>query len=238
MDFGVILDLETTGLDPKQDQIIELAVLEFGVEEGQRPSVVRSYGSLQDPGIPLSADVTRITGLTDQMVKGQAIDWAIVTGILARASIVIAHNAEFDRGFLRASGKLAGLKLHWGCSLRHIDWKKHGFGSGALTYLAADHGFVNPFPHRALFDCATTFKLMAPHLDELIERSYEREFLVRAVGSPFESKDALKARGYRWDAEARVWTKVVPESALQDERAFLAEKVYLGEPRHAEMEIA
>src|SRR5262249_24853331 len=141
---------------------------------------------------------------------------------------------SFDRAFLEASNELGALTPHWACSMRHIDWKKHNCGALALNYLAADNGFVNPFAHRAVFDCATTFRMIASHLDELITRSYEREYVVRAVGSPFETKDLLRQRGYRWDPEARCWTRVLGEGALAEERVFLAEQIYRGGGSHHE----
>ena len=235
MDYGVIVDLETTGLDSSKDQIMEIGLIEFGVEGEAAPVITRCYGALQDPGVSISEEVLRITGLTEASLKGQTIDWKIVRSFFEKSSLVIAHNADFDRGFLEASGKIADLSLHWACSMRHINWHKHRFTSLSLNYLAADHGFVNPFAHRAIFDCATTFRVIAPHLQELIQRSYEREFTIKAVGSPFESKDVLKQRGYRWDQQDRCWHRVVAASELEDERHFLAESVYRGDPRHQEI---
>lgn len=235
MDFGIIVDLETTGLDPQADAIMEIGLLEFGVEGDEPPRVTRTYGALQDPGRPVAEEVLRITGMTQAHLTGQQIDWDVVRGFFQRASIVIAHNADFDRRFLEKSGKLAGLTPHWACSMRHIDWQRHNHKTLSLNYLAADHGFVNPFAHRAIFDCATTFRLITPYLKELIIRSYEREYVIKAVYSPFESKDVLRLRGYRWDPEERVWGKVIGETALADERKFLAEQVYRGEPKHREI---
>lgn len=226
MDYGVILDLETTGIDPQNDRIIEIALLEFGVEADKDPVISRSFSAVEDPGIPVSDEILKITGVTREILAGQKIDWDYVRAFLAKTSIVIAHNAEFDRAFLDKSGELKDLNLHWGCSRKHIDWKKHNFRTTALNYLAADHGFVNPFAHRALFDCATTFRIVSPYLPELIARSYEREFKIRAVYAPFESKDVLKQRGYYWNQDARVWERVVSESQLEGERCFLGAEVY------------
>ncbi len=237
MDYGLILDLETTGLDPQNDRIMEIGLLEFGVETDAAPFITRMYGALQDPGVEVSAEVQKITGITPASLVGQTIDWDLVRSYLAKAAIVVAHNADFDRRFLEASGQLGGLKPHWGCSMRHVDWRGHGFNTLSLNYLAADHGFVNAFAHRALFDCATTFRLVAPYLQELMQRSYEREYLIKAVSSPFESKDVLRLRGYRWDADERCWNRLVAETGLEAERTFLTEQVYKGKPRHREEEI-
>ncbi|MCX6110726.1 MAG: 3'-5' exonuclease [Proteobacteria bacterium] len=236
MNFGLIVDVETTGLDPVADKIIEIGLLEFCWDEAVAPRVTRSYGSLHDPERPISADIIRITGLSDAVLAKQAINWEVVRDFFRRTSVVIAHNADFDRSFLLNSGQLDGLDRPWACSLRHIDWRRLHCGNLGLNYLAADHGFVNPFAHQALFDCATTFRLVAPHLSELLQRSSEKEYLVKAVGSPFESKDLLKQRGYRWDAQERVWSRVLGESALVEERQFLQEHVYKGRGSHHEQE--
>jgi DNA polymerase-3 subunit epsilon len=73
-------------------------------------------------------------------------------------------------------------------------------------------------------------------LPELVSSSHEPEIEISAVGSPFESKDILKANGYRWDAERRVWKKRVLSPRLEVEREFLAADVYKGTTRHIEEE--
>lgn len=237
MDFGLIVDVETTGLDPATDKIIELGFVEFMVESGGTPAIINSYGAVEDPGCEISTEITKITGITNQHVKGRKIDWRLFREALSRAGVVIAHNLNFDKGFLLARPELADVDVHWACSMRHIDWEAKGFRTKALNYLAADHGFVNPFAHRAIFDCAATFRLIEPYLEELIERSYQKEYLVLATGAPFASKDLLKGRGYRWDPEKRVWKKIFFEDNLEAERAFLAENVYGGNALHEEVEL-
>ncbi len=234
MDCGVIVDLETTGLNPEQDQIIEIGLLEFVWGDGCAPIITNMYGALQEPGVELSPEVQRITGLNVDVLRGRQIDWSIVHDYLRRAAVVIAHNAEFDRAFLRHRSELSDLDLHWGCSVHHIDWHGKGITSRRLTHVAADLGFVNPFPHRALFDCATTYRVVAPYLSELVDRSYEREIMVRAVGAAFATKDKLKSRGYRWNIDGKVWEKRIFESSLDEERQFLAVEVYHGECQHSE----
>ncbi len=237
MDHGVIVDLETTGLDFRQDKIIEVGLLEFAVDGSGPPVIVGTYSGLEDPGTPLLPEIAKLTGLGDRFLEGRKIDWPRVRSSLERASVVIAHNAEFDRSFLEARPELDGVRPHWACSARHINWTKHGMRTRALNWLAADHGFVNPFAHRALFDCATTFRLVAPYLNELLARSWMREFLFQAVGAAFEKKDILRKTGYRWDPAERVWWKRIFEDEVEAEREFLRKDVYGGEPRHREEEV-
>lgn len=238
MDYGLIVDVETTGIDAETDKIIEIGLLEFGVEAGREPFITNMYGGLQDPGQALDAQIIAITGLDDQILKGQSIDWDIVASFFERSSLYVAHNAAFDRGFIEKLPFSPILeKGHWACSMKHVDWQTHGYKTRALNYLAADHGFVNPFAHRALFDCATTFRLVAPYMDELIQRSYLRNYKFEATGAPFEVKDKLKERRYRWDAQARVWFKEISEDKLDEEREFLSVEIYRGNSRHTETEL-
>lgn len=236
MKYGLVVDIETTGLNPSQDSIIEFGMVEFGYDVGLNPSISSMYSGLEDPKSALEPEIARLTGLTNEILAGQTIDWELVSKYWQRAEFVVAHNAEFDRSFLSSIPQLKCSKKHWACSVRHIDWRSKKFGSLKLNYLAADHGFVNPFAHRALFDCATTYRLVAPHLSELIKASHEPEVDIFATASPFESKDLLKANGYRWDPEKRVWRKRIVSSRLEVERDFLATQVYRGPSRHVEEE--
>lgn len=229
MDFGLILDVETTGINPDEDRIIEIGILEFGLLEGRDdPEILNLYGALEDPGLPLSPEIQRLTGLSDAVLSGQRISWDYVRGLMQRAAIVVAHNADFDRSFIERRPELADLKTHWACTMKHIDWEGKGFKTRALNYLAADHGFINPFAHRALFDCATTFRLMSPYFPELVQRSYLREVRVFAVQAAFEMKDKLRNNRYRWDAQRRCWFKDILEDALEVERSFLQKEIYQG----------
>jgi DNA polymerase III subunit epsilon len=64
-------------------------------------------------------------------------------------------------------------------------------------------------------------------LSQLIAAAHSPSFKLRATGSPFESKDVLKARGYRWDAEAKVWFCTVADTErLEAELAWLKAEVY------------
>ena len=238
MGISVVIDVETTGLNPTRDRIIEIGVLQFQVSASGVPAIISSLGALQDPGEPLTPEIAQLTGLTDEVLRGKAIDWDAVARLLQGADMVIAHNAAFDRAFLMRHPEIKSLQPRFACSMQHIDWPSKGFASQRLTYLAADHGFLNPFPHRALFDCATTFKLIAPHLNELQERSAQRTYLMIAWDSPFDRKDLLKARSYRWDSDKRVWLKTTFEQGVEAERAFLKEQIYGDRAdRHEEREV-
>ncbi len=68
--LGLIVDVETTGLDPTRDKIIELAILPFDfASEGVLYGVRDSYAGFEDPGVPIPKEISRLTGITDDDVR-------------------------------------------------------------------------------------------------------------------------------------------------------------------------
>lgn len=238
MDYGLIVDLETTGLDYSRDKIIEIGLLQFAIRKNEPPVVQEMYSALEDPEEPLKEEITKITGLTDPYLKGRKIDWLKVQHLFENSSIAIAHNAKFDSQFLKKQEFYNNIDIHWACSMEHIDWQEKGFKTRSLNYLAADHGFLNPFAHRALFDCALTFRVVTPYIQELIQNSYEKQFLIQAFEAPFEAKDLLKQRKYQWNPGEKVWQKFVIQGNLDQERQFLEAKIYRGTAIHSETEVS
>lgn len=231
----LVLDTETTGLSHQADKIIELAMLLVQVDAntGLPCGAVSVLEGFEDPGMPIPAVAREVTGITDDMVQGHRLDDAQVAAMVARADLVVAHNAGFDRPFVEARFPVFAGKA-WACSFADIDWKAAGAGSSKLGALAQDHGWFYD-AHRAQVDCHALLQVLArpvpkgtaTGLSQLIAAAESRSFKLRATGSPFESKDQLKARGYRWDAEAKVWFCTLADpQRLQDELAWLKAEVY------------
>jgi DNA polymerase-3 subunit epsilon len=230
----IVLDTETTGLDSRQESIIELAMLSVLVDTatGLPVGPVTVYESFEDPGRPIPAQITEITGIDDGMVKGQRIDDAAVTALVQQADVVLAHNAGFDRPFVEARLPVFATRP-WNCSFAGIDWKKEGKGSAKLEFLASDRGWFYD-AHRAQVDCHALLQVLAMPLGDgqtglarLLAGAGQTRFKLRATGAPFESKDKLKARGYRWDSEARVWwCSLASEALLDAECDWLRAEVY------------
>jgi DNA polymerase-3 subunit epsilon len=88
------VDVETTGINPDRDKIIEFGVclFEYDRETGRIYKVRGSWEWLEDPGFPISPEITTITGITDAMVAGHRIDDGAVGVLLSRTVLVIAHN--------------------------------------------------------------------------------------------------------------------------------------------------
>ncbi|MFM8577002.1 MAG: 3'-5' exonuclease [Limnohabitans sp.] len=232
----IVLDTETTGLDAKNERIIELAMLSVLVDTatGQPVGPVTTYESFEDPGKPIPAAITEITGIDDGMVRGQRIDDARVVELVQEADLIVAHNAGFDRPFVEARLPVFAGRA-WNCSFAGIDWKAQGSGSAKLEFLAHERGWFYD-AHRALVDCHALLQVLAAPLKDghsglqhLLQGAGNTRYKLRATGAPFEAKDALKARGYRWDNENRVWwTTLMGQDALQQEAQWLKANAYNG----------
>ena len=234
--MGAVLDVETTGVSASQDKIIEVGIrpFKFNRETGEVLSLETPFSGFQDPGVPLTEEIIKLTGITDEMVKGQSIDWNMADSVLAKCDVIIAHNAGFDRPFVERLSKVSSQKI-WGCSFRQVDWRVKGFTTEKLEVLSIFHGFFND-SHRALTDADSLLFLLshrdpttqAPYLMELLRQAKKVSIQMVAAYSPFESKDLLKARQYRWDVPNKVWSKEIDKEVLSDELSWLEEHVYKG----------
>lgn len=102
--FGLYVDVETTGLNAGSDKIIELAMVTFEfLPDGRIFKILEQFDQFQDPGIPIPEGITALTGITNAMVKGQTIDKDLLNHQVKSVSVVIAHNAQFDRQFLESA---------------------------------------------------------------------------------------------------------------------------------------
>ena len=149
--LGLFVDVETTGLDPSRDEIIELAMVPFtyGVD-GRLFNVHHAFEKLREPSQPLSTKITALTGITNDMVAGKVIDPAEVAAFANRADLVVAHNASFDRRFIERFCDAFAHKP-WACSMSQIDWAEEGFEGRKLGYLAMSARFFYD-RHRAAND--------------------------------------------------------------------------------------
>ena len=160
------------------------------------------FSSFNEPRNPIPAEITDLTGITDEMVLGHRIDPAAVAAFASDAVIVIAHNANFDRKFAERYWPLFEQKP-WACSATEVEWRKHGFDGSRLGYLLAGVGLFHQ-AHRAIDDCRALIEILACDLSKtnrsalaaLLERARRRTMRIWAEQSPFELKDALKKRGY------------------------------------------
>lgn len=242
----VVLDTETTGLDASKEKIIELALLkvQIDLDTGVPIGEVTVYDELEDPGIPIPKEIEKITGITNAMVAGKQLDDGRIAALMQGVDLVIAHNAGFDRPFVESRLPLFS-QLAWACSFADISWKDQGRSSAKLESLAQALGYFYD-AHRAEMDCHALLAVLAAPLPVtpapiaadlvtpsntglawLIGKAQHPIYRLQATNAPFDAKDKLKARGYRWNAEQKVWhTRLDSPHALQEECAWLKENAY------------
>jgi DNA polymerase-3 subunit epsilon len=97
-------DLETTGLDPRLDRIVEIGAIKF-----DRRGPMGRYSVLINPGVPMPEEAGRVNGISDEMLAGKPSLEAVFPDFLrfTGGAVIVAHNAPFDCGFINE--KLAAL---------------------------------------------------------------------------------------------------------------------------------
>lgn len=211
-----IVDIETTGLDPKHDDIIELAAVSVLVDEatGEVFSGPHPHDGnwLEEIDRELSDAVTALTGLTREELRGHSIPNHAIDPMMD-ADVIVSHNAAFDSRFCRLRWPRLHGKL-WGCSLRQVDWAKWGHRTMTLEVLLERHGWWF-CGHRAGIDCEALGALLnmrpygiqaAPrYMKQLLDNARQPHYLLVARNSRYEMKEDLKRCGYRWDPDGRQW---------------------------------
>lgn len=101
-DTFVCFDLETTGLEPEKDQIIEVACTRFTFD-----GTIETFETLIDPGCPIPPESIEIHHITDEMVKGKPTIDTVLSSLLKfiGKEIVVGHGIPLDLAFLKAAAK-------------------------------------------------------------------------------------------------------------------------------------
>ena len=229
------LDLETTGLDKKQCKIIEFAGKLTAIDKstGKLLGIIDKYQSFNDPEESIKSEITRVTGITNEDVAGHSLDWEYVANLITNSDIIVAHNASFDRAFMDRYLSISKDKV-WVCSVNDIDWSQRGFGAKGQEILCIWHGFYYE-SHRAMSDVDALIHLVTHDIEgssrasmELLKNASKPSYTIAALNSPFETKDLLKARMYRWNPVKRYWWKKISFEEVETEKEWMADAIYNG----------
>ena len=237
---ALFVDVETTGLDTDADAIIEFAAVPFTYDPrtGRVYDVHPAYVALEDPARAIPPVVTRLTGITDAMVAGQHVDDAHVATLVAGASLVLAHNAGFDRKMCERRFPLFADAC-WACTHAEVPWDTYGCRGTKLDYLLIERCAEFFDGHRAADDChaaihvlATPFPCGTPPLALLLQAARTPTVRVWAPNTPFALKGTLHARRYRWhpgDARRpKAWYRDGTPAEAEAECAWLTAHAYSG----------
>lgn len=220
------LDVETTGLEINEARITEIGACLFDIDNNL-PILLLSRLIKSEVKIP--TEVTLKTKLTNELIEefGVSIKDGLAElsylAIKGRPDYILAHNGNsFDRPIIMAEIKRHSIDM---CGFESIPWIDSKTDipfeiqpdSMRLNHLAMDAGFINPFQHRALFDCMTTLKVISSFkFEDIVAYSKIPKIKIRAL-TDYHQKDLAKARSYQWDSANKIWTKEIGQDKLQIE---------------------
>lgn len=164
----VILDIETTGFKPDKSGITEIAIISLANGREER------FETMIDPEFPIPPEITRITGITQEMVAGQPKIASVLPVIdeLFKDSIFVAHNVPFDWSFFDFSFRLhmkKQLRMPSLCTLR-LSRKYLGLNSNRLIDVAKHFGIELVNAHRAMNDTVAVRDILFSLIGELEQR--------------------------------------------------------------------
>ena len=164
-----VLDLETTGFSATTEKITEIGVMK--VKDGE---VIDEFSCFVNPEKHIPERVTEVTNITDEMVKDAETIDKVFPKLLEflgddKETVIVAHNANFDVGFLKQNAKVLGYDFDYTyldtLSLAKDlfpDYKKYKLGK-----IAENLGIKVEVAHRALDDVDTTVKVFKVMVDML-----------------------------------------------------------------------
>jgi DNA polymerase-3 subunit epsilon len=222
------LDFETTGLNIPTIGVTEIGMVLWDTDLN---APVKLFGTLVDPA-PYAVwepGVEKVNGLTREICAkfGMEDEKALKTVLswYGSADVACAHNGNaFDKPLLETWATRYGLDAQkskvWLDT--RADLERPPRDSHRLGYMASDHGFLNPFPHRAMFDVMTMLTILTARDISKAPPKYDLDSVLVVAKSPlrvvkalvsFDQKEAAKTRGYhpiyengkfnRWELEVR-----------------------------------
>ena len=235
---GVVLDVEATGLSIGHDDVIQLALLpfEYEVPSGKILSIKKeeAFDGLREPRIPISTEASLITGITNEMVINKKIESKDVENIINNTDLIIAHNASYDRPMVEQHWNCF-KNVSWACTFKSIDWLQEGFSSAKLELLVVNFGWFYE-GHDAFNDCEACLALLSetlPNRDSTVfsavrEYASNPTFLIKAIDAPYNKRNILRRKGYKWrpadQLNGKVWWTETKN--YEEEVKWLHEEIY------------
>jgi DNA polymerase III subunit epsilon len=150
------IDVETTGLNPQHDEVVEMAIVLFSYCPDSITGIVDTYSGLREPRVPISESAYSAHGLSGNDLKDKRLDEQRVETMIRQADFLVSHNTEFDRSFTLTIFPFTAGK-QWYCSMSGINWS----GGKSLQKLLADHSIDPGLAHRALDDARAVISLLS-----------------------------------------------------------------------------
>ena len=185
----VVFDIETTGLSPRHNKIIEIGAVR--IRDGK---ICDTYSRFVNPEIPIPYNITKLTSINDGMVMDAPTIETVLPEFLTYVgdAVLVAHNASFDTGFIKEFAKKLGLKcantIMDTMTLAHILIPE--LGKYTLDRLCKQFNVSLEHHHRACDDAAATAQIFIKMLDMIHKRDVHTISELNAMGSA--SPEAIK----------------------------------------------
>lgn len=203
------IDIETSGLDPEKDKIIELGAVLW--DWSRKKPVMMLSEIFFYHNFPLSTEIQSLTGITsDDLVNFGNNDQFIFDefkNLYIWADCIMIHNAPFDLSFLNKwfSKFSFSIDIPVIDTLTDLPIDPNIHKRKDLLTLSANHDFLNPFKHRALFDVLTMLKIASHYsLDKILERTNSKSVNLIADVT-YDDRMLAKNAGFKWNAERKEW---------------------------------
>ena len=169
----VVVDFETTGLNPRKNRIMEIGAVR--IRNGQ---VVEEYSRFVNPQEPIPEEVVKLTGITDAMVADAGTADTEIPKLLEFIgdAAFAAHNAKFDSAFLREECARLGIELHMPV-LDTLEFSRRMYPSLKSHRLGAvckSLGISLKNAHRAVHDARATAQMLNRMIDSTLEKGVTR----------------------------------------------------------------
>ncbi len=189
----VVFDIETTGLDFRKCGITEIGAVKMRGGE-----IIEEFDTFVNPGMPIPEEITRLTSITDEMVKDapSVADALQAFFDFAGDRMLVAHNANFDCGFIRAAADSVGLPFEntYLDTVALSRFVNAELKSHKLNILAEHYGLGDFHHHRANDDARMLAMILEKMLSQLSSEGIDT--FERMTEAMSEKSDPLKLRPY------------------------------------------
>lgn len=222
----LIIDTETTDLDPSKGRLIEIGAILYSVKH---QITVQQASTLIPAASNPAEKFNRIplAPLLEMSTEVSRRGIASIEDMARNAELVVAHNADFDRQWFEDSVKRevtlpklvdsCGKPLHWVCTCYDFEWPKQTRPGQSLVDLALAHGIGVYNNHRALTDCqliASLFDVMED-LQGMFDKALRPKARYIAKVS-YEEKELAKQAGFKWVKTSKTWERYMAVEDTQN----------------------
>ncbi len=226
MNTLLIVDVESTGLDPRKDALIEVGAILFDIKHR---AVTHQFSALLPSVAPNGAEA--VNGISDALLESSAVHRLVgwetycLQSFYDKADAVVSHKVSFDRPWLEPllrtddKGQPRNWPLKpWICTLQDVRWARPGLKANpSLTRLALAHGVPVWAAHRALTDCTYLAQVLATR-EDLLQLLLDAQVptLLYVALVTYEDRQLAKDAGFRWEDHGflKAWTCYLREDEV------------------------